>query len=729
MSTTLVPSKRPIDDPSRLSDTVTRAFDAAARISASLGHASVGPDHLMLGLLQLRDCQTTQTLISLGLDYTTAEEFVRTVTDREVSEGWDSETEQIFNGCLHRARQPGHIPCVVTSSDLLMACIGKDKGAQVLAAAGVTSQMLTERLRIIWNGGYYGHDGHSYAFSTEADPVDVLEAFWQSLLSGDPQLLAHMMQVAIYRDGITYRQLGELVANAVVQSRGSDLKVLDSIAKLRSQPNMIFYAAPIIVLTVCLDLHARNSLTLQEAFALADPLLDFVSAIPEESCPQPYLRSVAFSTETLTKVLLETHSSKERTEAATELAGSAVRMRKRLHELHPDDPQATLDLAATRLLQLRVLVESGQRKRAKVLFHDVLDDVRSLPTASEDAEGAAVLLDTLLLGVEASVGAADPLDPVAQLAVGFEPIPERVVEWAGEAVSLARERCQGPGSSLQSELDLVRGLIDQGRTLALCERPDMARQCVAEALALADSLSRKHPNNNAVNIILLQTLAAQFFVLPDDVEDLVEIPRRVKELSQDAHTLSEHDPLRRAYITAEAAAWRNQGYYFEFLGRLGSATRSYIKEYGLARQAGEGRIRALANLERVGNRSRRVFFGWGSLRAIWFDLLLVVTVVFLGFLQDRKGRFVSRGFAVFEFSDGRESEELLIVPKWRGSRSPLVVFAKVLARLVSRVVVLVALSIATIWLFLSGHWVWAGLAAATWLYSQVRGQYEELLPG
>lgn len=730
IATTLVPSDRPIGDFSRLSDAVIDLFTLAAQERRTMGHNSTGPDHVLLGILQLKYCQTTDALLELGLDLDRARDVVAAGTLRgpAVDQGWDAEVEEIFGRKVRGARQPGHVPPVVTVADVLMACADTDRGRRVLACAGLDRDHVADRLSLVWQGGYYGQDRHSEAFGTAADPIDVKEALWQALLSGNSALLAHMLQVAYYKPAIPYREIGDLIARAVIESRDASAEVLQTIAQLPQQPNLVVTRAPVVALGECLREHARASLTLEEAFDLSAPLIEFLDRIPEASCAPLYLRDLAFSLETLAMVVLEAASSKDRREAGIEMAKMAVGVRQRLVDMHPADSGAALDLANAQLLQLRVLVESGQRKPAKALFRPALDKARALREDNPGPSAERVLLQTLFLGVEASVGSMDPLDPVAQTAIRMEPVPDDVLAWTVEAESIARAQAESAGHSLETDLDLIRSLVNRGRALALADESDEARECLRDALARADMLAVKYPHNMAVVMQQLHCLIAQFFVLPEEAEDLAQIQRRVAGLKQRSQDLSVDDTARRAYVTAQAAAWRNQGFYYEFMGRPGKAIRAYTREYALAREAGEGRIHALANLERSMNRMRRVVFGWASIRAIGFDLLLILAV--LGLAKDRRGgAFVDRGLVVFEFPDDREDEDLYVVPRWSGRRSWARVAVALLARLVSRVVVLAALLGLTVWLFLQGR-VWlAALAGLVVLYGQIRGQYEESLPG
>jgi hypothetical protein len=225
--------------------------------------------------------------------------------------------------------------------------------------------------------------------------------------------------------------------------------------------------------------------------------------------------------------------------------------------------------------------------------------------------------------------------------------------------------------------------------------------------------------------VLLSTLDTSL-VLPDTLSGFDRIQEQIENARAASHSLTSTDEERRSFARAEMRAHRAVGLYHMQLEQLRAAQKAFRREFKSALWLEEDRISAAARIEAVGNRIRRRFFGWPSMRGIFFDGWLLYVLM----LTSGKGVIESRGFEVLIYAEGvAEPEDFYMQAGWRGRRSVWRLRWLVLLRFLLRVVVLVAALFAIAWLFLNGHPIIGSIATLVFLYGQVRGQIKEALPG
>jgi hypothetical protein len=142
----------PGQPPFGLSGTALEVLTAAATEARALGHHAIGPEHLVLGLLALRDELASQALVSLGVDRDAVRarvgERLGTATPRaEGSLGVSPQTKRLLELARAIAKSLG-CRCSKTEHILLAATAPKlrSPAAALLADVGATPDQIREQL-------------------------------------------------------------------------------------------------------------------------------------------------------------------------------------------------------------------------------------------------------------------------------------------------------------------------------------------------------------------------------------------------------------------------------------------------------------------------------------------------------------------------------------------------------------------------------------------------------
>lgn len=135
----------------RFTDRARRALILAQDEARKLGHDSVGPGHVLLGLLAVGEGIAAEALESLNISLEEARDRVGEIAGRAQTApagaiGFTLSARQLPNGALREAQRLGYD--YVGTEHLLLALLREDDGitAQVLAAQGTGHAQVRERV-------------------------------------------------------------------------------------------------------------------------------------------------------------------------------------------------------------------------------------------------------------------------------------------------------------------------------------------------------------------------------------------------------------------------------------------------------------------------------------------------------------------------------------------------------------------------------------------------------
>jgi hypothetical protein len=150
---------RPKGEFTRFTDRARRVVVLAQDEARGLGHGSVGPEHLLLGLLVEGEGVAARELESLGISLEEARERVEEIVGRGQGAPaghipFTPRAKKVLEGSLREALQLGHTHIGTEHLLLSLLAEGDDIPAQVLAGRGASSDLVRERVVALLTGRY-----------------------------------------------------------------------------------------------------------------------------------------------------------------------------------------------------------------------------------------------------------------------------------------------------------------------------------------------------------------------------------------------------------------------------------------------------------------------------------------------------------------------------------------------------------------------------------------------
>jgi ATP-dependent Clp protease ATP-binding subunit ClpC len=150
---------RPKGEFTRFTDRARRVVVLAQDEARGLGHGSVGPEHLLLGLLVEGEGVAARELESRGISLEEARERVEEIVGRGQGAPaghipFTPRAKKVLEGSLREALQLGHTHIGTEHLLLSLLAEGDDIPAQVLAGRGASSDLVRERVVALLTGRY-----------------------------------------------------------------------------------------------------------------------------------------------------------------------------------------------------------------------------------------------------------------------------------------------------------------------------------------------------------------------------------------------------------------------------------------------------------------------------------------------------------------------------------------------------------------------------------------------